>query len=88
MRSLFFQSLIPLFPSYPCADKLEHSRLWEPQTLRPSLLFIHALLSAKQHNRLCVVLGDQLNPHPTMVEFILQPEPGVGKKVLDIGQSL
>jgi len=45
------------------------------------------LFSAKQHHRHCVVLGDQLNPHPTMVEIILQPEPGVEKKVLDVGQS-
>lgn len=46
-----------------------------------------SLFSAKQHNRHCVILGDELNPHPAMVEIILQPEMGVEKKVLDIGQS-
>ena len=45
------------------------------------------LFSAKQHNRHLVVLGDELNPHPAMVEVILQPEMGVEKRVLDIGQS-
>ena len=53
--------------------------------------FIHTdipLSSAKQHTLHCVVLGDELNPHPAMVEVILRPEPGVEKKVLDVGQSL
>ena len=46
-----------------------------------------SLFSGKQHARHCVVLGNELNPHPTMVEIVLQPETGVEKKVLDIGQS-
>ena len=46
-----------------------------------------SFFSAKQHTRHCVVLGDELTPHPVMVEIVLQPETGVEKKVLDIGQS-
>ena len=56
---------------------------------RALLLFIVILLfSNKQHTRHCATLGDELTPHPAMVEIILQPETGVEKKVLDIGQSL
>ena len=46
---------------------------------------VTSLFSAKQHTRHCVVLGDELNPHPAMVEIVLQPKTGVEKKVLDIG---
>ena len=52
------------------------------------LLFTVTLLFSRyQHNRHCIALGDELNPHPEMVEIILRPEPGVEKKVLDVGQS-
>ena len=40
--------------------------------------------SDKQHIRNCFCLDD-LFPHAAMVDFILRPEPGVEKKVLDIG---
>jgi len=45
----------------------------------------HFFSSAKQHIRHCVALGGELNPHPKMVETILQPEPGVEKTILDLG---
>jgi len=51
-----------------------------------SFAFITSLFSSgKQHIRCCVALGDELNPHPKMVETILRPEPGVEKTVLDLG---
>jgi hypothetical protein len=44
--------------------------------------------SDKQHIRHCIALGGELYPRPEMVDFILRPETGVEKKILDIGQYL
>jgi hypothetical protein len=43
-------------------------------------------LSDKQHISHSVALRGDLYPRPEIVDFILRPEPGVEKKVLDIGQ--
>jgi hypothetical protein len=46
------------------------------------------MFSDKQHVYQCVGLRGDLYPRPEMVDFILRPEPGVEKKVLDTGQLL
>ncbi len=74
--------------TFPVQTKLSMVACEYP-TPGASFLFAmtHFLLSGKQHNRHCVTLGNELTPHPKMVEIILRPEPGVEKKVLDVGQS-
>ena len=59
-----------------------------PNPLPRSYSLWHLFFSNKQHTRHCIAFGDELTPHPAMVEIILQPEIGVKKMVLDIGQSL
>jgi len=41
--------------------------------------------SDKQHICFCITLGGELCPRPEMVDVILSPEPGVQKRVLDVG---
>ena len=56
--------------------------------LNPCIASIHydiPLFSGKQHMLSRIAIGDELYPHPEMVEIILRPEPGVEKKVLDLG---
>ena len=79
----------PITHPFPYADKIEYERLWVFRTLGPRFYSLwYSSFSAKQHVGHCTILGDELYPRPEMVEFILRPEPGVEKKVLDIGLSL
>jgi len=77
---------------FPCSHPLSlcrQNRVWSPvgiQNLVPrSYLPLLSFLSGKQHTRHCATLGDELSPHPKMVEIVLRPEPGVEKIILDIG---
>jgi len=47
---------------------------------------LYPSLSDKQHIRHCIALGGELYPRPEMVDFILRPEIGVEKQILDVGQ--
>ena len=85
----------PLFPdrsltsSFPSQTKSSMFACGYPNVFKTKYLaYIHhctLFFSGKHHMRQCISLGDELYPHPKMVESVLRPEPGVEKKILDIG---
>jgi hypothetical protein len=60
-------------------------RTWKLYSLT-SVSYVPLPFSDKQHIRHCIAFGGELYPRPEMIDFILRPEPGVEKRVLDIGK--